>query len=274
MLTRPNFLLRGDAIFSYGGCSSWSGSPWACQTPVGRISYFHFWCSFKGEICLQIQSLEAKLFPSTDVFLTSSSRAGVWVIVPSGNQSAMCSVFSVSAVAPAVLLCLSVRLLPPPCNEAFLSGSWRQTQRYLTNPKPRGSSGNFSFFFLWKECPFRVWMSQVNPIPKGNGISDGEQIAPRWCRTGQETLEEKKKSAHSGTMEDAAVIFAVSRVFIIDFSLWHNGRPIMKSLSFRSLCAARWWGHRLKVAQAARRLVKGFNLHPETWTSCRFTPQA
>lgn len=91
-------------------------------------------------------------------------------------------------------------------------------------------------------------MSQVNPIPKGNGIWDEEQIAPRWCRTGQETLEEKKNLARSNTIEDTAVIFAVSRVFIIDFLLRHNGWAIMKSLSFQFLCVVRWWGHWLKVA--------------------------
>lgn len=101
-------------------------------------------------------------------------------------------------------------------------------------------------------------MSQVNPIPKGNGIWDGEQIAPRWCWTGQETLEEKKLPC-SNTIEDIAVIFAVSRVFIIDFPLWHNGWAIMKSLSFLSFCDVRWWGHWLKVAEAMDCIVHAGN---------------
>lgn len=141
-----------------------------------------------------------------------------------------------------------------PCNEDILPVGRLMVDRenYLTNPKPPDSSGNFAqnlSFFHRKESPFTVWMRQVNPIPKGNGIWDGEQIAPRWCWTGQETLEEKKKLAHSNTIEDTAVIFAVSRVFIIDFPLWHNGWAIMKSLSFLFLCVVCWWGHRLKVAK-------------------------
>lgn len=148
---------------------------------------------------------------------------------------------------------------PPvlPCNEDILPVGrlMADRERYLTNPKPSDSLGNFtqnlSLFFHWRESPFTVWMSQVNPIPKGNGIWDGKQIAPRWCRTGQETLEEKKKKwARSDTIEDTAVIFAVSRVFIIDFPLRHNGWAIMKSLSFPFFCVGRWWGHWLKVARA------------------------
>lgn len=92
-------------------------------------------------------------------------------------------------------------------------------------------------------------MSQVNPIPRSNGISDGEQIALRWCWTGQETLEKGKKT-HFYTIEDTAVIFAVSRVFIIDFPLRHNGRPIMEGLSFLFLCVVPWWGQWLKVVRA------------------------
>lgn len=148
----------------------------------------------------------------------------------------------------------------PPCNEDILPVGRLMVdrERYLTNPKPPDSSSNFAqylCFFHWKEIPFTVWMSQVNPIPKGNGIWDGEQIAPRWCWTGQETLEEKKKLARSNTIEDTAVIFAVSRVFIIDFPLWHNGWAIMKSLSFLFLCVVRWWGHGLKVARVTDCMV-------------------
>lgn len=128
---------------------------------------------------------------------------------------------------------------------------------------PQAISHRISLFFFshCKESPFTVWMSQVNPIPKGNGIWDGEQIAPRWCWTGQETLEvRKKKYSHSYTIEDIAVIFAVSRVFIIDFPLRHNGWAIMKSLSFLFFCAIRWWGHQLKVARSTkcRRWSKGW----------------
>lgn len=163
--------------------------------------------------------------------------------------------------------------LPPPppprtpsvlysCNEDILPAGrlMAARERYLTNPKPSDSLGNFTqnlSFFHWRESPFTVWMSQVNPIPKGNGIWDGEQIAPRWCRTGQETLEErKKKFARSNTIEDTAVIFAVSRVFIIDFPLRHNGWAIMKSLSFLFFCVGRWWGHWLKVAGATGCVVR------------------
>lgn len=52
-------------------------------------------------------------------------------------------------------------------------------------------------------------------------------------------LRKKKKLARSNTIEDIAVIFAVSRVFIIDFPLRHNGWAIMKSLSFLFLCVVR-----------------------------------
>ena len=60
----------------------------------------------------------------------------------------------------------------------------------------------------------------------------------------------EKKNSHFYTIEDTAVIFAVSRVFIIDFPLRHNGRPIMKGLSFLFLCVVPWWGQWLKVAGA------------------------
>lgn len=162
---------------------------------------------------------------------------------------------------PFPLPCFSVDPRPPPkkppvppYNEDILPVGrlMADSERYLriqNLPTPQAISHRiFLFFFHWKESPFTVWMSQVNPIPKGNGIWDGEQIAPRWCWTGQETLEEKKKLACSNTIEDTAVIFAVSRVFIIDFPLRHNGRAIMKSLSFLFFCVARWWGHWLKVA--------------------------
>lgn len=45
--------------------------------------------------------------------------------------------------------------------------------------------------------------------------------------------------AGSNTIEDTAVIFAVSRVFIIDFPLQHNGWAIMKNLSFLFFCVVR-----------------------------------
>lgn len=51
--------------------------------------------------------------------------------------------------------------------------------------------------------------------------------------------EREKKSARSDTIEDIAVIFAVSRVFIIDFPLQHNSWAIMKSLSFLFFCVVR-----------------------------------
>lgn len=179
-------------------------------------------------------------------------------------QSSWYTVILFSAVPILVhmfLPCFSVQLLLSlspsvlSCNEDILPVGRLMADRvrYLTNPKPPDSSGNFTqnlSFFHWKASPFTVWMSQVNPIPKGNGIWDGEQIAPRWCWTGQETLEGKKKLAHFNTIEDTAVIFAVSRVFIIDFPLWHNGWAIMKSLSFLFFCVVRWWGHWLKVAWA------------------------
>ena len=126
------------------------------------------------------------------------------------------------------------------------------------------------FFFLlsfwWKESLFTVWMSQVNPIPRSNGISDGEQIALRWCWTGQETLEEKK-NAHFYTIEDTGFIFAVSRVFIIDFPLRHNGRPIMKGLSFLFLCVVPWWGQWLKVAGAHLWCRSHCSLRNSGWSS-------
>lgn len=52
-------------------------------------------------------------------------------------------------------------------------------------------------------------------------------------------LRKEKKLARSNTIEDTAVIFAVSRVFIIDFPLRHNGWAIMKSLSFLFFCVGR-----------------------------------
>lgn len=52
-------------------------------------------------------------------------------------------------------------------------------------------------------------------------------------------LRERKKLARSNTTEDTAVIFAVSRVFIIDFPLRHNSLAIMKTLSFLFLCVVR-----------------------------------
>lgn len=117
---------------------------------------------------------------------------------------------------------------PPvfPCNEDILPvGRLMVTRRdgsrrTRTLATPQAISHRiylFSFFSWWKESLFTVWMSQVNPIPRSNGISDGEQIALRWCWTGQETLEKKKIKAPFYTIEDTAVIFAVSRVFIIDF---------------------------------------------------------
>lgn len=45
-----------------------------------------------------------------------------------------------------------------------------------------------------------------------------------------------EKLAGSNTIEDTAVIFAVSRVFIIDFPPKHNGWAIMKNLSFLFFC--------------------------------------
>lgn len=182
--------------------------------------------------------------------------------------------------------CCPVRILlftPPypiaqqvfPCNEdIFLVGRVMvDRERYLMIPKPCASSGNFTqdlsffpFFFCWKETLFSVWMSQVNPIPKGNGIWDEEQIAPRWCWTGQETLGGWEKLAGSNTIEDTAVIFAVSRVFIIDFPLKHNGWAIMKNLSFLSFCVVRWWGHWLKVAGALGSVVWSERGQEGLWT--------
>ena len=63
-------------------------------------------------------------------------------------------------------------------------------------------------------------MSQVNPIPKSNGIRDGEQITATGGGRGMVRDPilhlSLRKGLRPNTMEDAILISSVKRVFIID----------------------------------------------------------
>lgn len=186
--------------------------------------------------------------------------------IPSLCQSPVC-------VCACVCACMwGLHPIPPlkeppvfPCNEDILPVGrlMADIERYLTIPKPHDSSGNFTqnlslFLSLVGES-----IHCVNESGKSNSKRQWDlrwganctKVMLNWSRDPWG----KKKLPCSNTIEDIAVIFAVSRVFIIDFPLWHNGWAIMKSLSFLSFCDVRWWGHWLKVAEAMDCIVHAGN---------------